>query len=144
MASRRFKSDELGGADMTDQKITVEAVNIPSTDGIHTLQGIVYYPQSEIPFGILHIAHGMAEHIGRYDHFMRAVAAAGFIVCGHDHLGHGKTAADETEYGYFRLSELEKVKVNVFGYPFPLERDKGFFKEKFTRYEDGDGYLKVV
>lgn len=61
-----------------------------------------------------------------------------------DWLFFGLVNIFETEYGYFRLSELEKVKVNVFGCPFPLERDKGFFKEKFTRYEDGDGYLKVV
>ena len=97
---------------MTGTQITLETLKVPSTDGIHTLQGVIYYPQTEIPFGILHVSHGMAEHIGRYDHFMRAVAAAGFIVCGHDHLGHGKTAADETEYGYFAEHDGWRIVVN--------------------------------
>jgi alpha-beta hydrolase superfamily lysophospholipase len=101
MASRRLESNEMGGARMSRNQMTVEAVTTPSTDGKHTLRGVVYYPHIEIPLGILQIAHGMAEHIGRYDDFMRAVCEAGFIVCGHDHLGHGQTVEDKSEFGYF-------------------------------------------
>lgn len=60
-----------------------------------------------------------------------------------DWLFFGLVNIFETEYGYFRLSELESVKVKVLGYRFPLERDKGFFKHKFTHYEDIGGYLKI-
>ena len=73
--------------------------DILSTDGIHTLRGIVLLPEQ--PRGILQIAHGMTEHIGRYEGFMTYLAENGFIVCGHDHLGHGKTAVGEEEFGYF-------------------------------------------
>ena len=72
---------------------------ILSADGIHTLRGIVLLPEQ--PRGILQIAHGMTEHIGRYVDFMTYLAENGFIVCGHDHLGHGKTAAGKEEFGYF-------------------------------------------
>ena len=37
------------------------------------------------------IAHGMSEHIGRYDRFARALNDAGFSVSGLDHRGHGRT-----------------------------------------------------
>ena len=72
---------------------------IPSADGIHTLRGFVYLPEK--PKGIVQIVHGMAEHIGRYDAFMSYLAENGWIVCGHDHLGHGKTAENNEELGFF-------------------------------------------
>ena len=71
----------------------------PSTDGIHDLAGKVYFPDKS-PVGILHILHGMTEHIARYDTFMREMAEAGYITCGYDHLGHGNTAADPSELGF--------------------------------------------
>ena len=71
----------------------------PSTDGIHDLAGKVYFPD-KFPVGILHILHGMTEHIARYDTFMREMAEAGYITCGYDHLGHGNTAADPSELGF--------------------------------------------
>ena len=71
----------------------------PSTDGIHDLAGKVYLPDKS-PIGVLHVLHGMTEHIARYDTFMREMAEAGYITCGYDHLGHGNTAADPSELGF--------------------------------------------
>ena len=71
----------------------------PSTDGIHDLAGKVYVPD-KTPVGVLHVLHGMTEHIARYDAFMREMAEVGYIVCGYDHLGHGNTAADPSELGF--------------------------------------------
>ena len=86
---------------MTPITYTVESIEVPSTDGIHTLRGVVYIPSCNIPKGVLQITHGMAEHIDRYADFMASAACAGFVVCGHDHLGHGKTAENEDELGFF-------------------------------------------
>jgi alpha-beta hydrolase superfamily lysophospholipase len=47
------------------------------------------------------IIHGMREHMGRYADFAAFLNSQGFIVCGHDHLGHGKTARDREDFGYF-------------------------------------------
>ena len=71
----------------------------PSSDGIHTLAGVLYLPEGE-PRGILHIVHGMTEYIGRYDRFMTDMAKEGYAVCGYDHLGHGQTARDDSELGF--------------------------------------------
>ncbi len=71
---------------------------VPSTDGTHTLAGVVFVPEGK-PVGILQVVHGMTEYIGRYRRFMADMAADGWLVCGHDHLGHGQTA-DPSEWGF--------------------------------------------
>ena len=40
---------------------------------------------------VVQIAHGVAEHIERYDAFARYLTQFGFVVCGNDHIGHGKS-----------------------------------------------------
>ena len=51
--------------------------------------------------GIVQIAHGITEHIGMYDSFMSYLAENGYIAVGNDHLGHGLSAADEQDKGFF-------------------------------------------
>lgn len=51
--------------------------------------------------GIVQIAHGIVEHIERYDEFAAFLANNGFLVVGNDHLGHGKSINDESELGFF-------------------------------------------
>lgn len=53
------------------------------------------------PKGIVQIAHGIAEHIDRYEDFMRFLAENGFVAVGNDHLGHGKSIARLEEQGIF-------------------------------------------
>ena len=51
--------------------------------------------------GVLQIAHGMGEHIGRYSELIEALVSAGLIVYGNDHRGHGRTAATNGVFGDF-------------------------------------------
>ena len=76
----------------------MDSYTVPSTDGVHTLRGVVFRPEGK-PVGILQVVHGMTEYIGRYHRFMEDMATAGWLVCGHDHLGHGETA-DPSEWGF--------------------------------------------
>lgn len=90
---------------------TVKEIKVPGTDNIHTLSGILYIPEGEIK-GILHIVHGMCEYIGRYKYIMSAAAEKGYVCCGYDNLGHGKTAADESELGFIAHKDGWKYLVN--------------------------------
>jgi len=58
-------------------------------------------PKNKKPKAVLQIAHGMAEHAGRYDAFAQALNKAGFVVYANDHRGHGKTAGSIEECGFF-------------------------------------------
>lgn len=89
---------------------------IRSTDGIHTLRGLVAVPEGEVK-AVLQISHGMIEHIRRYLPFMEFLASNGYVVCGHDHLGHGNTA-EKGGLGYFAKKDGWKTvidDVHVFG-----------------------------
>jgi alpha-beta hydrolase superfamily lysophospholipase len=41
--------------------------------------------------GVAVIVHGLGEHIDRYEHVARRLAAQGFAVVGYDHRGHGRS-----------------------------------------------------
>ena len=51
--------------------------------------------------GVVQIAHGMGEHVGRYRDLIDHLTSAGFTVYGNDHRGHGRTAASATQFGDF-------------------------------------------
>ena len=72
---------------------------VPSSDGIHTLSGVVYIPNGEIK-GLFQVVHGMTDHIARYDRILSDMANDGWLSFGYDHLGHGKTANDDSELGF--------------------------------------------
>ena len=60
------------------------------------------------PVAILQVVHGMAEHMGRYDTFARRMCKAGFVVCLHDHAGHGLSIG-EGPPGYFAPRRGDRV-----------------------------------
>lgn len=72
-----------------------------STDGKTTLHGMEWVPEDRDIVGVLQIAHGVAEHIARYDHFARFLNEQGVAVVGNDHLGHGKSIAPGATPIYF-------------------------------------------
>ena len=72
----------------------------PSSDGVHTVAAAWWRPEGP-PRGVVQLVHGISEHIGRYDSFARFLAEHGFAVVGHDHLGHGRTARNPLEFGWF-------------------------------------------
>src|ERR1700752_4045920 len=51
--------------------------------------------------GVMQIAHGMGEHIGRYAETIEALVSAGLTVYGNDHRGHGRTAPGAANLGDF-------------------------------------------
>ena len=103
---------------------------VPSSDGRHTLQGIVYVPDGEIK-GLVQVVHGMCEYMGRYEAFMTFLAENGYLAFGHDHLGHGLTA-DPKDWGF--IAERDGWKY--------LVRDVTEMKQAVVReYGDKPWYL---
>jgi len=51
--------------------------------------------------GVVQIAHGSGEHIGRYRETIEVLNSAGLTVYGNDHRGHGRTAPDAVHMGDF-------------------------------------------
>jgi len=51
--------------------------------------------------GVVQIAHGMGEHIGRYAGTIEALVSAHWTVYGNDHRGHGRTAPSAAQLGDF-------------------------------------------
>ena len=60
----------------------------------------LWLPEGE-PRAVVQIIHGIAEHIGRYDHFARFLTQRGFAVCADDHMGHGLSVESGGVFGYF-------------------------------------------
>lgn len=78
----------------------IEQIAFMSKDGKTQIHGVCWRPETEKAKGVLQITHGMAEYIERYDGFARYMNEKGYLVVGHDHLGHGKSVADPSWWGY--------------------------------------------
>ena len=52
------------------------------------------------PRAIIHIAHGLAEHAGRYIRTAKALNSHGYAVYANDMRGHGQTAKSQDELGF--------------------------------------------
>ena len=87
--------------------VFVTSLRVPSSDGIHTLAGIAVVPSGK-PRAILHIVHGMTEHISRYTKTMRALAEKGILCVGYDNLGHGYTAG-KGEHGFIAEKDGDEL-----------------------------------
>ena len=57
-------------------------------------------PEGEIR-GLVQLAHGMCEHKGRYEPFMRYLADRGCLCVMNDHRGHGGSVRAPEDLGYF-------------------------------------------
>lgn len=51
--------------------------------------------------GVVQVAHGLAEHAGRYRWTAQRLTDAGWAVVADDHRGHGRTAATDDDLGFF-------------------------------------------
>ena len=71
-----------------------------SSTNVNKIRTLIWLDDEVAPVAVFQIAHGVCEHIGRYDEFARFLASNGFIVCGNDHIGHGKSVNNEDELGF--------------------------------------------
>lgn len=88
-----------------------QEINYKSQDGITEIHAIIWKPIGEIK-AIVQISHGMVEHINRYENMALELNKQGILVCGNDHLGHGKSVIDQKNYGYFCEKKQDEALVN--------------------------------
>lgn len=72
----------------------------PSSDGKTEIHAVVWKPETGVCRGVFQIVHGMMEFIDRYGGLAEFLTERGYLVAGHDHLGHGKSVRSEEDLGY--------------------------------------------
>ncbi|WP_438759839.1 alpha/beta fold hydrolase [Enterococcus sp. AZ194] len=83
---------------------------IPSTNDKSQLKVKVWRPKKSVK-AVFQIIHGMVEHIERYGEFAVFMASKGYLVVGHDHIGHGDSVEEEAEYGHFGSKDGNQILV---------------------------------
>lgn len=81
-----------------------------SADGVSQIHGVTWSPEGT-PVAVLQIVHGMVEYIERYRPFAEYLNAQGFVVVGHDHIGHGHSVACEEELGIMHAKHPSDIMV---------------------------------
>ena len=94
-----------------DEIFTIEESTFLSHDGKSLAAYYFFIPKCPSPKGILQICHGMCEYVLRYEEFARRMCREGYIVCGNDHIGHGRTAPSDELLGYTAKSEGAMIMV---------------------------------
>jgi alpha-beta hydrolase superfamily lysophospholipase len=79
--------------------VTPHQFQFTSSDGLQI--ACTRWNNRHPPRGVIQIAHGMGEHIGRYQTLIEELVRAGLVVYGNDHRGHGRTARSPKEFGDF-------------------------------------------
>lgn len=82
-----------------------------SNDGKTAVHAVKWTPDSGEYSAILQITHGMVEFIERYIPFAEFLTTKGYMVVGHDHIGHGQSVASQEDWGYFCESNPSDVVV---------------------------------
>ena len=77
--------------------VNVESLVVKASDGINI--AVYHWPCVKNCNGVIHIAHGMAEHALRYEWLAQQLTNAGYHVYAHDHRGHGNT--EKTMLGHY-------------------------------------------
>lgn len=80
-----------------------------SVSGLADIHAASYLPENGEVKAVIQIAHGMAEHLERYEKFASCLCDSGIAVYISDHLGHGQSIKNENELGYFGKEDGWKV-----------------------------------
>lgn len=78
----------------------METFGFLSADGKTDIHCVKWIPEGGRIRGVLQIVHGMVEFIERYGDFAEFLCGKGYMVAGHDHLGHGESVPSQREWGF--------------------------------------------
>ncbi len=72
-----------------------------SSEGSVHVHAVRWLPEQEPYRAVVQITHGMIEFIDRYEEFAEYLTDFGYVVAGHDQLGHGDSVMGPEHRGYF-------------------------------------------
>src|SRR5215831_4238946 len=87
--------------------IQSERFQFTSTDGL-SIACVKWSGHREVR-GVVQIAHGLGEHMGRYAELAEKLVAVDFVVYGNDHRGHGLTAKPSGSFGEFGSGGFDQL-----------------------------------
>ena len=88
-----------------------EVFTFLSSDKKTMLHGVRWLPDSGEYTAVLQIAHGMIEYVERYEEFASYMTARGYLVVGHDHLGHGDSVESPEGWGYIAKERGDQLMI---------------------------------
>lgn len=83
-----------------EKSYKIEQGYFPSSNGRSSVFYGCFLPAEGSPHAVIQISHGMSEYFMRYQPLAVYLTTLGYAVCGSDHVGHGKSVADEKELGH--------------------------------------------
>jgi len=94
---------------MTDMK--ADRFTFTSADGLSI--ACIRWSRPHRVRGIVQIAHGLGEHVGRYQELAESLTRSGLVVYGNDHRGHGLTASASGRLGDFGPGGFDQLVADV-------------------------------
>jgi len=79
--------------------VETSSIRLAAEDGVELF--VYCWAPDRPPRAVVQIAHGLAEHGGRYARLAEALTSAGYAVYADDHRGHGRTAQGPEDLGFF-------------------------------------------
>jgi alpha-beta hydrolase superfamily lysophospholipase len=86
-------------AEIEDRQTQPSTFELAGADGARLF--VYRWLPSAPPKAVVQIAHGLAEHAGRYHRLATMLTANGYAVYANDHRGHGRTATRPSDLGFF-------------------------------------------
>lgn len=102
-----------------------------SKDGVTKIHGVKWIPEDGQWDAVLQLTHGMVEYIERYDLFADYMTKQGFLVVGHDHLGHGESVQTKEDWGFFAEKKGSDILVS----------DMHTLRKKMQKENEGKPYF---
>ena len=114
---------------MKECNIIKREYSFKSVTGLADIYARCWLPENGEIKAVVQVIHGMAEHGNRYEAFAEYLCSRGYAFSVNDHLGHGKSVNDSSEWGYFgaELNEGGKAFVDD-AHTFTLMLKKEFSK----------------
>ncbi len=111
----------------------VEEFYFKSSNGANDIHAKILSPMDTTKIrGIIQVCHGMCEFFDKYMDFYTFLIEQNFVVCGHDMLGHGKSAKRDSDKGFFAEKD---------GYKYLIRDAKKMTTLVRKRYPNQDLFL---